>query len=320
MNEDRRRFLRDSTAYAATLRGIAGSPAALFFAESVRADTEAGFVRQAFGDGELLLLSDGNLQLPRSFLFPESIDPDELDAFLESHGMGGEFLEPPCNVTLLRSGDRTVLFDVGAGSGFMPSAGKLSGSLEAAGIEPSDVTDVVFTHAHPDHLWGVLDDFDDLLFAEATYYMNVLEWDFWSDPETVDEMPDARKAFAAGALNRLPVIEERIVLFGWGDEVLPGVEAVDTHGHTPGHTSFALHEGSESLLLLGDAITNAAVSFAHPEWPSGSDQDQEQGIRTRQLVLDRLVADSMTCIGFHFPVPGIGRVERDGSAYRYLVA
>jgi len=271
-----------------------------------------------FGDSELIILTDGNLALPSRLILSDAIDQTEKAAFLEANNLNTAQFEPDCNVALWRTNDRLVLFDVGAGSNFMPSAGKLLADLESLGIDPVDVTDVVFTHAHPDHLWGLLDDFDELAFPEAAFYMHETEWDYWRDDNTFDALPDERKSFAVGAKNRLAMLEDQIILFGYGDEVVPGVEAVDTHGHTPGHTSFALHQGSNSVLVLGDALTHPIISFQKANWPSGSDQDPEAGRKTRLSLLDRLAQDKMQVVGYHLPHPGIGYVERSGSEYRYV--
>lgn len=272
----------------------------------------------ALGAKEIMVLSDGNLALPLSFVFPD-VPQDEIKALLAESGQDGEMLTPDCNVTLVRDGDRLVIFDVGAGPNFMPSAGMLADSLSEAGVDPSEVTDVVFTHAHPDHIWGLVDDFDELVFPDAAYHINRTEWDYWRREDTLDKTPEARKSFVVGARSRFEYLEDQINLFGYGDEILPGIEAVDTSGHTPGHTSFAIHEGSESVMVVGDAVTNVAVSFAKPDWPSGSDQDTQQGIETRVKLLDRLASEEMGMVGFHMPHPGIGRVEKAGTGYRFMV-
>ncbi|MEX3008118.1 MBL fold metallo-hydrolase [Hoeflea sp. TYP-13] len=261
-------------------------------------------------------LSDGNLVLPMDFIFRD-VPQDELQALLKSNGYDATRLEPECNVTVLRDGERLVLFDVGAGSNFMPSAGRLPASLEEAGIAPEDVTDVVFTHAHPDHIWGLLDDFDELAFPEARYHMNRTEWDYWRADDTLEKTPDARKTFVIGAQNRMVVLEDQIELFEYGAEVVPGVEAVDTAGHTPGHTSFAAHDGSNSVMILGDAVANL-ISFERPGWASGSDQDAQKGIETRRRLLDRLASDKAQVVGFHLPESGIGTVETNGAGYRFI--
>lgn len=271
------------------------------------------------GTGVLTTISDGNLVLPLSFSYPDA-PQDELLALLEANDQPNDSLMPDCNVPILKTGDRTILFDAGSGANFMPSAGSLIDNMTQAGFDPAEVTDVVFTHGHPDHLWGVVDDFDELTFTNAAYHMGRGEWDFWRNPGTVDAMPEARKTFAVGAQNRLAFLEDRINLFEAGAEVLPGVEAVDTAGHTPGHMSFLLHGGAEPVLIAGDAITHFAVSFMHPAWPSGSDQDPEMGIATRAKLLDRLATEKALLTAYHLPEPGKGRVERDGTAYRFVAS
>jgi len=273
----------------------------------------------ALGSKTVTTVSDGNLVLPLDFAFPD-VPREDLIALLEAAGLGTDAVEPPCNVTVLKDGDRVVLFDVGSGPNFMPSAGKILDNIDAAGIAPEDVTDVVFTHAHPDHIWGLLDDFDEFIFPEANYFINQVEWDYWRADDTLAKMPEARKTFVVGAQNRLAALEDVISFFDYGDEVLPGIEAIDTAGHTPGHTSFAIHDGSDSVTVIGDAATSAVISFAHPEWPSGSDQDTEMGIATRAKLLDRLAHEQTRFIGFHLPEGGIGRAEKDGAAYRFVAA
>lgn len=271
------------------------------------------------GGADITVVSDGNLMLPLGFAFPD-VPEDQLVALLQAAGQPTDALLPDCNITVLRRGDRVVMFDVGSGPNFMPSAGKLMDNLDAAGVQPDEITDVVFTHAHPDHLWGLIDDFDELIFADARYYMNRIEWDYWQAEDTLEKTPEARKSFVVGARNRMEFLQDRIELFDYGAEIVSGVEAVDTAGHTPGHTSFMIHDGNESALVVGDAITNVAVSLAHPEWPSGSDQDTEKGIETRKMLLDRLATDGSRIIGFHMPHPGLGVVERSGNAYAFVMA
>ena len=271
------------------------------------------------GGYEFVSVSDGNLLLPRSFFF-EGLPQEELAQVLAPFDLPQDQLAPPCNLTLLRNDDRVILFDAGAGPAFMPSAGSLSESLDAAGVAPEAVTDVVFTHGHPDHLWGVLDDFDDLVFPNARYHMGQVEWDYWRDPTTVDTIGAARAAFAVGAARRLAAIEDRVTHFSDGDEVLPGIMAQASFGHTPGHMSFLLGGGSDALLIGGDALGNHHLAFARPGWASGSDQDPERGAETRQRLLDRLADEQIWLMGFHLPQGGLGRVERRGEGYRFVGA
>lgn len=290
--------------------------AAVLSATALAAGPAAALARFAEGPAEVTVVSDGHLELPLGFVFPELAE-DERRALLVANGMATDGYRPDCNITIVRSGDRLAVFDVGAGAHFQASAGKLAANLSEAGIDPATVTDVIFTHAHPDHLWGLVDDFDELVFAEAVYRVAQAEWDFWRADDTLDLMPEERKSFVVGAQARLAAIEDRVALFAPGAEVFPGVEAMDTSGHTPGHVSFVVHAGSVPLVITGDALTNP-VSFTRPQMHTGSDQDQAAGARTRMRLLDRLVADRARLIGFHLPHPGLGRAERDGAAYRFV--
>ncbi|MEP2717183.1 MBL fold metallo-hydrolase [Pseudophaeobacter sp.] len=271
----------------------------------------------SLGDMRVETLSDGHLTLPRSMLFA-GLEPEAVDDILQACGVAKGAILPPINVTLLRHEGRVVLFDAGSGPSFQASAGQLALALEVVGISPEEVTHVVFTHCHPDHLWGVLDDFDDPLFPNAEYLLGQGEWDYWFDPNTASTIAGERASMAVGAHRRLEVIEDRVTRFRAGDEILPGVLAHASFGHTPGHMSFELRSGTESLLIGGDAIGNHHVSFAEPSWPIGTDQDAEAAAQTRLRLLDMLALDQMQLIGYHLPKGGIGRVERQGSGFRFV--
>lgn len=308
--QSRRAFLRTSS----TMFGVALLPSSV----SGMASTATPVVSMPFGNGQFYSLSDGQLHLPISMVLPETLTVEERAQFVGKPSIGQEQYTPDCNGVLWKTSDRVILFDTGAGSQFPVGGGQLHESLERAGIDPYDVTDVIFTHAHPDHLWGVLDDFDDLAFPDAQFHIARQEWDYWLDSNTLDRTEESRKMFVVGAQNRLPLLRDQISFFYPGDEVLPGVEAVASFGHTPGHMSFMLHAGTESLLVVGDAIANAVVSFKYPSWPSGSDQDEARGVATRLALLDRLSLDKSLLVGYHLPAPGIGFVERDGKSFRFV--
>ena len=264
-------------------------------------------------------LSDGNLVLPGDFILG-GMPQDDMQAIVAKYGLPTDRLTPPCNVTLLRDGTNTILFDVGAGPDFQPSAGKLMEAFDALGLTVEDVTHVLFTHAHPDHLWGLLDEFDEPMFPNAEYRIGQAEFDYWTDPETVNTIGEARTTFAVGAARRLDAIAEQLVFMQDGEEVLPGVAAHLTAGHTPGHLAFELRQGSDAVMVVGDAIGNHHVAFERPDWASGSDQDKDMAASTRVALLDRLAQEQMTLIGYHLPDGGVGRSEKVDGGYRYVAA
>ena len=126
-------------------------------------------------------------------------------------GQRGEWVPPPTNVTLIRTASDVILIDTGAGPHFMPTAGRLLDNMETVGIKPESITKVVYTHAHPDHIWGTLDDFDEAPnFPNASYVIAAAEWNFWMSEDAASKLPDDRRNFAAGARRNLTQIKDRI--------------------------------------------------------------------------------------------------------------
>lgn len=243
---------------------------------------------------------------------------NELELIINEFSLSQDQLVRECNVTLVETEDRKILFDVGAGIYFLDGMGAILDSLDEQGLAPEDITDVIFTHAHPDHIWGVLDDFDDLLFPEAMYHIGRVEWDYWWNPETVNEVDESRVQTAVGAKTRFEALQDQIEFFDDGDEPIPGVLALMTPGHTPGHMSFEIANGSQSALIVGDALNNHHVAFKRPNWLSGLDQDPEMAALTRQNLLNRSSSEDMLLIGFHLPKGGIGRVVQSGKEYSFV--
>ncbi len=292
------------------IAGLASIPAVAMAPRLVKAELQ-------IGSGTLTTVSDGNLVLPGSFVF-ESMPQAELGPVLDTFKLSADRLTPDCNIAVYRDEQHTVLFDVGSGPDFMPSAGKLLESLAQIGLGPADITHVLFTHAHPDHIWGLLDDFDEPVFDNASYLMGRTEWDYWWNPETVDTIGDARAAFAVGAKRRMEAIEDKVIQIDDGQEILPGIAAVATPGHTPGHMSFEVRRGTQAAMVIGDAIGNHHVAFRRPDWLSGSDQDTVKAAETRLFLLDRLSHEQMPLVGFHLPNGGIGQVESRSDGYHFV--
>jgi glyoxylase-like metal-dependent hydrolase (beta-lactamase superfamily II) len=226
------------------------------------------------------------------------------------------------HITLVRTPDETILIDVGAGPHYMPGAGKLADNMDRAGIDRKSVTKVVLTHAHPDHLWGLLDDFDDTpLFPNASYVMSSAEFEFWMAEDVAARLPEDRRNFAPTARRNLTSIRNRLQLIAPGADIASGIRAIDTAGHTAGHIAVEIISGNETALVLADALMHPIISFAHSEWrPAADHHDPDRAIATRKHLLGRLAADKSLAIGFHLPFPGIGRVEIDGLAYRFVPA
>ena len=274
---------------------------------------------QPFAGGKLHSFSDGSMNLPIESVFYD-IFGDDRQKFLKAAQVLDGIWRRPVNVNLLEIGDRKILFDVGSGINFLPTLGELPAALDAADVDISAITDVVFTHAHPDHIWGILDDFDDLLMPDAAYHISQAEWDFWDSDDAVSAMVPGRESFAVGAKSRFDKLRDQISFFKGGDEILSGIEAVDTSGHTPGHTSFLIHDSAGPVLIAGDALTHPVISIEHPEWQNPADMDREKAAVTRKRLLDRLASEKIGLAATHLPAPGFGRVEANKSVWRYIAA
>ena len=221
---------------------------------------------------------------------------------------------------LIETGDAVVLVDVGSGSRFMPTTGRLMANLAAVGVDPDGITHVVITHAHPDHIWGIRDDFDEPLFPDAEYVIGAVEHAHWLQDDLVNQVPAADQQFVLGAVNSLTLEGVEWRLLEDGEEVVPGVRMIATPGHTPGHMSVVLESGGKQLMALGDAMSHAYTNFTHPEWYNGFDADGPQTVETRIRLLDMAAADRIAVLGYHFPFPGVGHVLREGDSWRFLPA
>jgi glyoxylase-like metal-dependent hydrolase (beta-lactamase superfamily II) len=268
------------------------------------------------GTFEVSVVSDGHLVLPTSFLAPEAPSA-EREALLKATGQTGEQYNSPTNVTLIRTDRDLILVDMGSGDRFMPTAGKLWDNLKTAGIDKAKINKVIFTHGHPDHLWGAVDELDELVMPDATFCVAGAEWDFWHGDNATRGLPTERAGFVTGARRNYTAIKDKVKLVKAGDEIVAGLRIVDTPGHTQGHVSLEL-AGGDGLIVGGDVLTHPLISFQHPEWKPTADHVPDQAVATRRKLLDRLAADRSKLIGFHLPYPGVGMVERKDSAYRFV--
>ncbi|MEQ1698260.1 MAG: MBL fold metallo-hydrolase [Hyphomicrobiaceae bacterium] len=305
----RRELLKGGFALAAVTSGICNPRVA-------RAASDAHTFK--CGACDVTVLSDGTLSFPFSFAMPGR-DLKEIEALFTSAGLPVDGITSQVNVSIVKTGDALVLIDTGAGGDFVPSVGKLTDRLEAAGFAPEAFTHVIFTHAHADHLWGAIDPLDGgTRFTNAKHFMTGTEFAYWSKPGREADVPEQFKMMALGTGRRLKAIAERIEQRKAGDEILPGIALVDSAGHTPGHVCVMVGTGSERVMIGGDALNHPLVSFANPGWQWGSDMDRDMAIATRKRLLDQLATDRISLLGYHLPWPGLGRVERKDTAFRFI--
>lgn len=297
------------------LAGTAGLAGAALLPRFVLAATAAYTFKH--GDFEITVVSDGQLISPASVFAPEA-PAEEREAAIKAAGQTLEQFKGETNLTLIRSGDDLILFDTGGG-GFQPTVGKISESLTAAGIDPNTITKVVFTHGHPDHIWGTVLPDGRLRFPKATYYSGATEWDFWNGKDILSMLPKEMHQMATESQRHYAAVKDLVTMVKAGDEIVTGIGVLDTPGHTPGHLSFEV-AGSEGLIVVADVLVSASIYFPHPEWKFAFDSNHDVAISSRKALLDRAAADKVKLLGYHWAYPGIGYAERDGTAYKYVKA
>jgi glyoxylase-like metal-dependent hydrolase (beta-lactamase superfamily II) len=282
-------------------------------------DEAAGAGNFTFVQGEfaITVVSDGFITVPIEIVAPEG-SPNERARILQRTGnQSSGLVESKTNIPVIKKGSDLIIVDIGSGDKYQPSDGRLCGNLVTAGIAAAAVTKVVFTHAHPDHVWGTLAEDGRLRFPNATYYVAAAEWNFWMDPDYRTNMPPELHEFAQGAQRDLTAIKERVVMVRPGDDIVTGLRVIDTAGHTPGHISLEM-AGGEGLIISADAATNEIASFQHPKSRFGYDTIPDLAIRNRARLIERAAFDQTKLLGYHWTYPGVGFAERTGDGYRYV--
>jgi glyoxylase-like metal-dependent hydrolase (beta-lactamase superfamily II) len=314
-----RRALLTGAASAAAL-GIAGVPAA--FAKAPMTNRPApAFHRFKLGAFEVTVVSDGPLTLgpPKADVFV-GVSADDMRQVLERNFLPTDAVEVQQNAVVVNTGRHLVLFDTGTGGldTFGPNTGRLLRNLRAAGIRPADVDAVLITHAHPDHCFGLMSAKGGRIFPNAQIYMTQADLEFWTDESKAGN--DMMKMMVGGARKHLLPNRDRIVFVKHGQEVVPGIQAIATPGHTVGHTSFVITSEGKSLLNVGDIAHHHVISTERPRAAFAFDTDGKQGAASRVRMFDMLAKDRTPMVAYHFPWPGLGYIAKQGDAYRYVPA
>ena len=202
--------------------------------------------------------------------------------------------------TVVNTGSEVILFDTGLNTDGTGAA------LSAAGYSPADVTHVVITHMHGDHIGGLSNDAGEETFTNAAYITGQIEFDHWAGAENENFEAKVRP------------LANKFTCIGDGDTVRSGITATATYGHTPGHMAYRLESGGKQLLLMADMANHHVWSLAYPDWEVRFDMDKEAAAATRRRVLDMVATDRIPLIGYHMPFPGMGFVETRGDGFHYV--
>jgi len=313
-----RRALLGSAALAGAAALVGGSAGTAGAAVPKQGLSRPSLYRFPLGDFEVTAILDGAVQLDGPHpIFGQNVTQEDVAALAAENFLPAARFEIPFTATVVNTGSEVILFDSGNGAGRRPNAGKLRELLAAAGIAPEQVDVVALTHFHPDHIGGLMED-GSPAFPNASYVMGEAEYAFWSDQALLSD--EARKGNAELVQKNVVPLAPKARFIKPGDAVTGGIEAIDSHGHTPGHLSYHLESQGKRLVVLGDVCNHYVVSMQRPDWHVRFDMDKEQAVATRKQVLGMISADRIPFIGYHMPPPAVGYLEPKGEGFRFVAA
>src|SRR5579862_5399800 len=283
------------------------------------ADKQAPAVyRYKIGAYELTALYDGIWYRPITDKFIRNAPFAEVEHALDAAFMPHDKLATPFTALVVNTGSKLVLIDTGTGGQISPSAGELRANLAAAGIDPKAVDAIVISHFHPDHINGIKDKDNNLIFPNAEIMVPAPEWAFWMDDANLNAAAADLKPTFLNQRRIFADIRKQVTRYEPGREVSPGIVTLPAPGHTPGHTVFAIHSADQSLLVLSDTAQHPAVFARHPDWQAAFDVDGPEAVATRKKIFDRAAADRMLIIGYHFPFPACGHLIKTATGYEHV--
>jgi len=297
--------------------------AALASAEPVAAEAPPaekatpGIFRYKVGSYELTALYDGIWYRPITDKFIKAPFA-EVERALDQAFMPHDKLATPFTTLIVNTGKKLVLIDTGTGGQIAPSAGVLRDNLASAGIDPKAVDQIVISHFHPDHINGIKDKDNALIFPNAEIMVPAPEWAYWMNDANMNAAAADLKLTFRNQRRIFSDIAGQVTQFEPGKEVAPGIETLAAAGHTPGHTVFAIHSADQSLLVLGDTAQHPAVFARHPDWQAAFDIDGSAAVATRKRIFDRASADRMLVTGYHFPFPACGHLIKTATGYEHV--
>jgi glyoxylase-like metal-dependent hydrolase (beta-lactamase superfamily II) len=287
-------------------------------ARAPKLDTQPSyFYRFNHGGAQVTVVSDGPLPLgPPKGTFV-GIPDEEMKKMLTDNFLSPDNIVLEQNSPIVNMGDKLVLFDTGMGTSkaFGPTTGRQQKSMMEAGIKPEDIDAVVFTHAHIDHIGGVVDDAGRVLFPNAQFYIAQSDFDYWTDE---GKMGSPLKDFIIHARKNLLPVRDRLVFYKDGQEVLPGVTAMAAPGHTVGHHIFMITSDGKSFAFLGDLTHHQILLLEKPRMQFSYDTDPNQAAESRVKMLDMLAANKIPVMSYHYPWPGYGHVVKTGEGFHYI--
>lgn len=322
---NRRQFLQQAAfasvvlASAGSLSGLAEAKAHTEPAQSqsnqAARTPQAGYYWMPLGEASIAALSDGTLHSGAKLL---NGAPGLAENLLkQSYAAADPIIS--VNAFLILMADRRILVDAGTGTILGPTLNKLAASLSGTGFKPEQITDILLTHVHADHSGGLTQG-GNMVFPNATVRVNRVEAEFWLSAENMRKAKEYyRPMFVKAKESLTPYLDAgRITTFETGHEILPGITATASPGHTPGHTHYTLESRGEKIVFWGDTVHVAEAQFPHPELGIEYDLDADGAALQRQRAFAQAAAQGYLVAGAHISFPGIGHVRKAENGYQWI--
>jgi len=278
-----------------------------------------GFKSTKVGDLEVISLYDGVWEKPHDENFIKGANVEQTKAALKAGGLTDAFVPIPFTTLAVKSASGVVLIDSGTGGQTGgPKAGLLAQSMAAAGIDPKSVKTIVISHFHGDHIFGLKQkDGAAQMFPDAEIIVPAAELKWWTQP--ADSIPQPRRGNAQLVQSTLATWKNVKPVDGEAD-VAPGIRAIPAFGHTQGHTAHLISSGGKQLLATADATNIYSLFAKHPDWQAAFDHVPDLAVETRKKLFDRAIAEKWIVAGYHWGLPNVGTLSKDGSGYAFTAA
>ena len=273
-----------------------------------------GFYRIMLGDFEVTALSDGISPMPADKILINT-QLKQLEKAMEVNNLSLP-LPTSVNAYLINTGEKLVLVDVGTGALHGETLGKMMKNLNASGYKAEQVDEIYLTHLHPDHVGGLVAQ-NKIAFPNAIVRVEKEEVAFWLNEETKRQAEEKDKRFFDAAIASLKPYETagKLKTFEGEKELTQGISAIETRGHTPGHSVFAVESKGKKMVILGDMIHVASVQFPDPNVAIAYDIDASAAVAQRKRLFDDLAQQRALVAGAHLSFPGLGYISKKGDGY-----
>jgi glyoxylase-like metal-dependent hydrolase (beta-lactamase superfamily II) len=285
----------------------------------------AGWYRMKVGEFEVTIVTDGGNAGAIADGYVANASKADINTVLAAEFRPADRSYGVYTPTVINTGSKLVAIDTGLGMGMYQQSkgavGQYHTNLKAAGIDANQVDVVIISHFHGDHINGLVGADNKPAFPNAEIMVPAVEWAFWSDESNASKLPAPARGQIGNVKRVFGALGNKVTQYEAGKELVPGITAVATPGHTPGHTSHLITSGNGKLLVQADVTAGMATLFVrNPDWQFMFDTDKAQAVQTRKKIYDMASADKLLVQGYHFTFPSLAYVEKAGSGYRLVPA